>query len=330
MSEVVVEEEGVAVPIRVGEMFQCLVLAPADRQFGSGLQLRDDLWACDGIPAEAAEHWEKWLGSIAMRALRRSFVLTLVAKQPKAGVVSDPDLQQRIYRLNYALSLLGVCGFEQVCHVGGANEGGTPEVRQFGRMGRPHYPSRDMGPAALGLEELKRAVRLAERMALMDRAGPKWRRFRRGIDALNQGLAERSLQDNRIHQFVRALEALVLPEAGKSKKQFVHRCQTFAVASEEARQVLEDAYEVRSRVEHLHNALDVVSPTSTVEEKERALYRRARQMDQLSRFAIRRVLEDDKLLAIAEDDNRIDEFWKRPENERVAVFGERLDLSKIE
>lgn len=180
--------------------------------------------------------------------------------------------------------------------------------------------SRGMPSPHFGADDLMKAVSLAERMGIIDKEGANWRRLRRGIDALNDGLAERRFQDGRIHQFVRALEALVLPKQGKSMNQFIHRWQTFALAGKDAKETLAQAYEVRSQVEHLHHALDVM-PGADVEEKEQLLYRRARQMDHLSRFAIKHVLESDVLLQIFKDECTIAPFWKTPDHERAALSG---------
>lgn len=93
---------------------------------------------------------------------------------------------------------------------------------------------------------------------------------------------------------MRSLEGLILPDIGNTARQFVHRCQTFAVASHATEMALTQIFESRSKVEHLHNALDAF-PGDTPEEKETLLYLRARQVDALARFAIRRIIEIDAL-----------------------------------
>lgn len=313
-----------AVPIEVGENFDCLACSPISPIFDGDVQLHEHLWASSGLPVAPKEHWEKWIGTIAFDSLRRSFVLTVTAKQPKPGIVFLDALRRQLYRLQCALNLLGICGYDEAFYIAGANEKGTPEVRQFGRIRRTFYLSREMPSPPFGLEKLKRAVWLSERMEIIDKEGASWRRLRRAIDALNDGLAEKSLQDSRIHQFVRALEGLIMPEQGKSTKQFMHRCQTFALAGEDAKVAFEQAYNIRSQVEHLHNALDVL-PGSCVEEKTQLLYRRARQMDQLVRFALARALESDALLDVFKQDSTIEDFWKTPDHERLKIWGVPLD-----
>ena len=116
--------------------------------------------------------------------------------------------------------------------------------------------------------------------------------LRRALDALTKGSAEHSLQDERLHQFVRSLEGLILPEIAKTRSQFIHRCQTTFVSGNKTAHALDQIFNVRSKVEHLHSALDAL-PEATNQEKEKLLYRRARQIDQLARFAISRILEND-------------------------------------
>jgi hypothetical protein len=100
----------------------------------------------------------------------------------------------------------------------------------------------------------------------------------------------------------------------------MHRCQTFALASKDAKVALEQAYNIRSQVEHLHNALDAL-PGSSVWEEEQLLYRRAHQMDQFARFALARVLESDALLDIFRQDSTIEAFWKQTDGERLKIWG---------
>jgi len=71
-------------------------------------------------------------------------------------------------------------------------------------------------------------------------------------------------------------------------------------------------------VEHLHSALDAL-PEATNQEKEKLLYRRARQVDQLARFAISRILEND-LREIYKTDVSIANFWSKPDDECTKLW----------
>jgi hypothetical protein len=69
------------------------------------------------------------------------------------------------------------------------------------------------------------------------------------------------------------------------------------LATKPAEEALGEIFDIRSSVEHLHNALDVAIG-STLEEKIECIYLRARQADHLTRFALRRVIETDSLTEI--------------------------------
>jgi hypothetical protein len=58
--------------------------------------------------------------------------------------------------------------------------------------------------------------------------------------------------DDRLHQFVRAVEGVIKPTIGQSRRQFVHRGQVFAGNSETARTLLGELYDLRGLAEHLH------------------------------------------------------------------------------
>jgi hypothetical protein len=201
--------------------------------------------------------------------------------------------------LAIALILQGVPSYEQGFLISGANETGGPEARQFGRA-RVFYPTRGITPLRVGRAELERAAFLETKLEKIDYRGPNWRRLRRAIDCLTKGSAEVHYNDEKIHQFARSLEGLILPEIAATRRQFIHRLQTFAIANQVTSEALGQMFDIRSNVEHLHSALDVLPPSSP-QEREKLLYKRARQIDRLARFALSHVLEDDTLCAILQD-----------------------------
>ncbi len=76
-------------------------------------------------------------------------------------------------------------------------------------------------------EWLEDCAVLRDGWAAMGANETQFRRVVRGLNVLFKGLQEKVGQ-HRIHQFVRSLEALIFPDIGRTKKQFVHRCQIFA------------------------------------------------------------------------------------------------------
>ena len=142
------------------------------------------------------------------------------------------------------------------------------------------------------------------------------------------GLRETAGQD-RLHQFTRSLEALILPDAGSTRKQFVHRCQLFAVASPAAASALEQSYDMRSDAEHLHDWEGSLQSVKGEKIEDVALWR-TRQMEALVCFAYERILTSPGLLQRFENDTKLADFWKRgSDKDRINLWGGRLDLSAI-
>jgi hypothetical protein len=318
-----------SISINRGENFYCQTFGGlwVPEEISPGLEIAPKVWAGRGLPLVPGEHWEEWLGELPFRDIRTGLVLTATAPQPGPGHFVSPELKRKLDHLAIGLILQGVPDYRESFLIAGANETGEPDARQFGRA-RVFYPARDAKPLVVGRAELDRAVFLATKLDAIDLKGQDWRRLRRAIDALTKGSAEPHFQDERIHQLVRSLEGLILPEMTKTRKQFIHRCQTFAVANADTAEALGQIFDIRSKVEHLHNALDAL-PGATSQEKEDLSYRSARQIDQLARFAISRVLENDTLRETFRTDAGIADLWQKRDDERAKLWGTRLDLGAI-
>jgi hypothetical protein len=317
------------ISIQLGENFYCYAFAgltPSGEL--NQVEVAPKVWASKGLPVVPGEHWERWMGELAFRGLHTSLVLTATALQPAAGVVFNDELKRKLEILFLGILLQGVPDCRESYLIAGANETGDADARQFGRA-RAFYTTAGLRPLRVGIAELNRAAELAIALSSINRAGEEWRRLRRGIDALFDGIGEPRWQDGRLHDFVRCLEALILPEPGRTKTQFIHRAQTFAIANDAAREALEQMYDVRSQVEHLNHPLDPL-PGATVKAREELLYRRTRQADELARFALRNVLDHQQLIETFKREDTIDAFWKQPDHLRAASWGPRLDLSSIQ
>jgi hypothetical protein len=186
-----------------------------------------------------------------------------------------------------------------------------------------------MPPFRPGVDELQRAARLIDRLRSVDTGGADWGRVRRGLKVLFDGTLMPNKDGDRLHQFVRAVEALVKPEPGKTRTQFADRIsQTFTLANGETRATLLQLFDVRSHVEHMHWVVDAL------EGEERAriatVNRGTRQIDVLARAVLLRVMQSDALMDAFRSDATIDAFWRMGDVERVGVWGQRLDIHTIE
>jgi hypothetical protein len=137
----------------------------------------------------------------------------------------------------------------------------------------------------LRLEHLEAACDLskAKTSFLSQFSDSKRNRLVRDWVALNAALQQYYASD-RIHGFVRALEAVIYPEISRTAAQFVHRCSLFAAPNTQksaARKVLEEAYQMRCDVEHVHD-WDRSLGAYDIDDRENVAYWRTRQMETLA------------------------------------------------
>lgn len=74
------------------------------------------------------------------------------------------------------------------------------------------------------------------------------------LDAIKQTAVH-----ERLHQFVRAIEAVIRPRQGDGTRNFKFRCQFFAGRKPKDAELLEEIYKLRCAVEHLNPMSDKLS-----------------------------------------------------------------------
>jgi hypothetical protein len=333
MADQLAEEIGMAVQIALNEKFACFAFTNYSlaANMPAEVQLSPRLWVARSLDLDVAKHWDEWMGSVRMDALRDSNFVMYATRPADHPNVNDQDNIEVVKPLDYLLHgilLHGVPVYEQGFSLNGANVDGDINVQQFSDL-REYQPSFRMPRFRLGLDELKRAASLMNRLQTVNTGGnANWARLRRGLKVMLNGTRTQNDGGDRLHQFVRAIEALVKPGIGKTAGQFVHRVsQTFTFANDETRDTLEQLFHLRSHVEHMHlvhDALDGPEP-----ERIAIVNRRTRQIDVLARAALRRVMESDALFKVFQTDAGIDAFWKMSDADRLALWGQRLDIRQV-
>jgi hypothetical protein len=157
--------------------------------------------------------------------------------------------------------------------------------------------------------------------------GQDFARIRRGFAVLLDGLRQ-SFGRERLHQYVRAIEAAILPEQGKTRKQFISRCQTFAGADSEIAATLGEAFDMRSDVEHVHE-WDRALAGRPASDREPLALRRTRQLEFLACGIYRRILATPILRDHFRSDDSIRRYWSMPDECRRSLWGEALDVRGV-
>ena len=289
-------------------------------------QLSDGTWVLTKIPIDVESDWQRWLGSIHVEHLKQSNMV-LVRKcgstNPEILDVTHKKLSDFLSQLFSMLQLSGVSYYDAVHLLSGSVIYKKAQIRQVSKLD-DFYCTKGYSSPPVTLDRLKQAAKLNAALPEIYSQTGNFRRIARGLNTVMDGLKQ-SRGEERLHHFVRSLEALILPDIGKTKKQFIHRCQTFAKASAKSAVILEEAFNLRSQAEHL-NDWEMGLKSYRVEEREYVAFQRTYQMQKLACFAYSWILSDADIRGHFKSETAIYNFWKQPDRSRKTIWGNQLKL----
>ncbi len=305
----------------------------------SGTFLPDGTQVLTRFPFELEAHWGRWLGSTVIESLKDCNLVFLRTATggwttESVPVVDDVNarLREEVLGLFSVLRLIDTIEYDSAVEFDGYLKSGQSYCRTSSRL--EHYGvTRGYFPWTIREADLLTAANLyAGRKELLKQLpDPQRWRIWRGYDALNMGL-EHPRADNRLHSFIRALEALILHEAGKTEKQFVSRCLIFAAPNANqatARAALQEAYRMRSDVEHLHEWDRSLANAYPSGERQDVALLRTRQMERLACWAYRQILTNCELQKRFSRDADVTAFWALPEADIQTAFGTTCDITEL-
>lgn len=303
----------------------------------TGITLPDGTDVFNQLPIELDSQWQSWLGLQASQISRANLVLVRTATTGFASEnlpISDNinlDLARQIENIFTMLRLLGTIEYESAFLIIGHVQQEHPVCQNLSRFERLEI-TRGCLPWLVREQHLVEAASLAQAKAsLLGNLGDARNvRLFRGWWALTTAL-QKFYASDRIHGFVRALEALIYPEVGRTEKQFIHRCSLFAAPSatkNKARDALEEAYKMRCDVEHVHQWDRSLAKYASAEREDIA-YWRTRQMESLACLAYAKVFADNGLHPHFQADPALEQFWRRPEHEIRLALGTVCDITEL-
>ena len=293
-------------------------------------QLSDGTWVMPGVPVHDFGNWKEAIGSIRMERLGRANLVLFVEEPSDNPEIAGDAQHQRLDKdLHIFFCMLHLRtgieytaeGADMLC---GSSENGVPVIRLMSQM-PTFYQSKGWRPAPITKAWLEDGFVLRAGVMAMEADKTQFRRVILGLNTLFNGLKETG--QDRLHQFVRSLEALILPDIGNTKNQFAHRCQTFARASDDTRALLLEAFDMRSDTEHL-NLWDKAVQSYPADQREDVCWHRTRQIEHLACDAYSRLLRDAALRDHFRTDAAIAAFWKLPDDQRRALWGTHYDITQ--
>ncbi len=291
-------------------------------------RLCDGAWAMSGVPVPDLGIWKEWIGSIRMEQLKNANLVLFVEEpsdNPEVLDAAHERLRTGLSWVFYLVHLRSAIEYEGGAdYLLGSSERSLPRIRQISRP-LTFYQSKGYRRAPITKEWLEDVIELRAGLMAMQANPADFQRANRGLNTLFNGLQQRTGQD-RLHQFVRSLEALTLPDIGRTEKQFAHRCQTFARAADDTRALLLEAFAMRSNTEHMH-PWEKTAQAYPADQREDVCWQRVRQIEHLACEAYSRLLRDSALREHFRTDAEIAAFWKVPDDQRRAFWGKPLDIA---
>ena len=283
-------------------------------------QLVPGLWVWTDQKFDVPAHWREWIGSIRADQIENCN-LALLCKMPSQTPDILDDENQLLQRLawGFYVGLLLSSTFtpsHEPIILTGARRDGEIDVRQESTLDIPslnvfrHYPP-------IFPQEIEQAATLGrchETLNTTPVPGGAWRIFR----ALSVYVAARTASQllDRVHQYCRCIDGLILSEPGKGARQFKSRTELFIGAGHH--DLMGELYAIRSDVEHLHEhkflekfdrleRLDLVQKEAIVEH--------------IARNALAHILGNANLWPHFGNDAALAPFWKLDPAARLALWG---------
>jgi hypothetical protein len=285
-----------------------------------------------GPPVAVGEHWRPDLGNFTIAKLENTRLAIVASDLPQVEASSDKISEFRQTLEDHAYNALRgilIQGSPFELQIAGLEIRGTYDagrMRESASFMRPRTAHPWEKILRIDDSILDTTARVTSTLNAILIKTDSFDRLRRGLDHWDRATMEHRL-DLRLHALVAALEALIVPEKGRTQGQFIDRCKVFVTISQ-ADRVLNEIYELRSQVEHSNDwrsALEEIRPPLTDKQAEAVAFLRCYQAELIVRAAYLRILLDADLLKRFASVEAIREFWHDIKG-RTLLWGAPMNL----
>lgn len=284
-------------------------------------ELSSGLWAwTDNAALGLPEHWREWIGSIRAEEIEGCNLVLLAKMRSSSPQVLDRENQLLTRRvLTFYHGLLLASSFtpsHPPVLFSGACEDGAFGVRESSTLNIPSLNIFRFYPPVLA-KEIDRAGALARclgQLASTQPAGSAWRIFR----ALTVYCEARTTGDllDRLHQYCRCIDGLILSEPGNGRNQFKSRTELFI--GPRYHELMGRLYSIRSDIEHLHEHKYLEKFDRTVRLD---LLEKEAIAEHIARNALAHVVGTPTLWSYFGNTATLVPFWKLDPAERQELWG---------
>lgn len=293
---------------------------------------KESLCLGDGItvhyepPFKIDNWWSEHLGKFFLNQLK--------GKNLFIEACSNSDslelLERKVESLNHAILMCGHSFDQRGMYFAWRSDEKGPVVERAGTTG--HYPRlrRFLSPY-LKPDDVSTAGAVARGIRSIYSDDYSYSRIKRGFTAWHAGITQRDT-GARLHQFVRAVDAVVMLEKGEGRSHFTQRCKFFVRVStgdDKTKKTLLSLYDLRSADEHL-NGFDEVLRSVPEADRSRLIEDRAYQAELLAGRLLGRVFCEASVRQHFQDDDSTRKFWKElNDDERRAIWGPAISLDEL-
>jgi hypothetical protein len=282
-------------------------------------------WAFADEQFTLPAHWREWLGTIRTEEVEGSNLFLLSKMRSRAPEVVDDETRKlkhhaELFYSGLLLASPAVPAHRPVMLAGYRKDGEIvvrtqddydPAIASIVR----HYPP-------VTLAELRVAAEIASQIAAIEAemaAGTSYWRFFRVLRLYYEA---RTTSDNmdRLHQYCRCIEGLIVPSAGDSGKKFKSRTELFI--GPRHHDMMGETYDVRGDVEHLHENkhLETFDRTARLD-----LVKKLEMMEFIAGSALVRIVLTPQLWPHFANTTALQKFWALEATQRRALWGDPID-----
>lgn len=286
-------------------------------------QVAPALWVRTDETFQVPTEWRRWLGFIRSSQLETDnlFLISKVASAtPDVLDCENQTLKQRVWHFYVGLLLSArFSPSHKPVMLTGARRDGRVGVSQISDLELP--ASQSFAPPALVRDDLLRAAKLGRKLEEMqpDGNGSGFWQLNRVLHLYVETRSRTQALD-RIHQYCRCVEGLIRPAAGKTKAQFKSRTEIFIGPGHH--DLMDDLYDIRSDVEHLHEYKHLQNPDK---EKMLLLDKMEENIEFIARMTLARIICDGRLWQFFRTAEALEGFWALPKGERQDIWGDPFD-----
>lgn len=284
------------------------------------VQIDAGIYASPEPPFYVDDWWQEQLGKIQVKQINGCSLFLL-------ALTDDPALESFLsgwLESHYlALLLQGVAYSRSGVTLGGQNSHTGLRVKAIGTHDTYYEPYKVIA-RSVSKDHLAATPALAKGIDFIFADESKYLRLRKGFNAFLGGIRQNQIH-SRLHNFVRAIEAVIKPKQGDGTKKFKYRCQFFIGRKPADVSLLAELYELRSAAEHLNPMNDKLTAYPS-HDRDNVKGLRTLQTELLASSIYRKILSCPLLLEHFSSDDSIDRLWSKEHRDLVTTWGSTIDL----